>query len=66
MIQRFITKRDTNGNRKTLIIDHVNATYKRDYNPFSPSDYIEITSKARRAIIDEIESAGYTESTFLS
>lgn len=62
MMQQFITKRDTNGNRYTLIIDHDNKTYKRDYNPyFLKGFYIEVTKKQRREIIQDLDENGYKE-----
>lgn len=61
MIQKFMSTRDINGNRKTLVIDHEKQTFKRDYNPFSTSDYIEIRQKDRRAIIESLQAVGYKE-----
>lgn len=61
MLQRFRTKRDINGNTYTLTIDHTTKTYNRDYNPFNKSDYIEIGKRDRQRMIEELQTAGYTE-----
>ena len=51
MIQKYITKRDINGNRYTLIVDHINKTYKTDYNPFRDSDeYITIGKREKHKL----------------
>lgn len=60
MIQRFTTKRDENGNRKTLIVDHELRTFFLDYNTtYDYSDYITITTTDRRKMADALEEAGY-------
>lgn len=59
MIQKFTTKRDRNGNRYTLTIDHTAKTYKNDYNPFYPQDFAEVTRKALRELRQEAIEAGY-------
>ena len=59
MIQKFTTKRDVNGNRYTLIIDHTARTYKNDYNPMHPQDFAEVTRKALRELRNEAIEAGY-------
>lgn len=58
---KFTTKRDINGNRKTLLINPEARTYKRDYNSAHDySDYITITSKDREKLINELDAIGYT------
>ena len=61
MKEYFATKRDTNGNRYTLIIDHSERYFVRGYNPFSYSDYITITKRDRNKLIEQAKEAGYTE-----
>ena len=61
MILKYTTKRDINGNRKTLIVDHSAKTYKRDYNSAHDyTDYITITAKDRDKITAQLDAAGYT------
>lgn len=61
MIQKFTTKRDTNGNRYTLIIDHEKKTVKKDYNTsWDYSDFVTITKADRRKLAADAENAGYT------
>ena len=61
MIQRFTTKRDANGNRYTLIIDHDNKRIYPDYNTTCDySGYITITKTDRQKLMDQAESAGYS------
>ena len=60
MIQKYITKRDINGNRYTLIVDHINKTYKTDYNPFRDSDeYITIGKREKHKLQEQLDNAGY-------
>lgn len=59
MLFKFTTKKDRNGNRYTLIIDTEAKTVKRDYNPFSVSDYVVITKKERERLFDEAILNGY-------
>lgn len=60
MKQYFTTKRDCNGNRYTLIIDHAARTYKKDYNTaHNYGEYITITKTDRRKLAEQAESAGY-------
>lgn len=62
MIIKYTTKRDINGNRKTLVVDHSDKTYKRDYNTaYNYADYITITSKDRNKIMQQLENNGYKE-----
>lgn len=63
MIQKFTTKRDTNGNRYTLVIDHEQKLYARNYNPYDYSDYITIGKRDRETMIKKLEEAGYTPSS---
>ena len=60
MILKFTTKRDINGNRKTLIVNTEAQTYRRDYNTSRDySDYITITTKDRNKIMQQLDEAGY-------
>lgn len=60
MIIKYTTKRDINGNRKTLIVDHAGQTYRRDYNSAHDySDFITITSRDREKLINILDSNGY-------
>lgn len=60
MIQKFTTKRDTNGNRYTLIIDHEKKRYYPDYNTTSNyTDYITITKTDRQKMMDHLDENGY-------
>ena len=61
MIQKFTTKRDTNGNRYTLIVNHSKETYRADYNSsYSYSDYITISKTDRLKMIDQLIDNGYS------
>lgn len=60
MIQKFTTKRDTNGNRYTLVIDTDNKTYARNYNPLNYSDYITIGKRDRQKLIEQLDAEDYT------
>ena len=61
MIQKFTTKRDTNGNRHTLIINHSAQTYRADYNSaYDYSDYITINKTDRRKMIEQLIENGYS------
>ena len=53
MIQKFVTKRDANGNRYTLVIDHDRKTYARNYNPYNYSDYITIGKRDRLKLVEQ-------------
>ena len=58
----FCTKRDPSGNRYFLGIDTENKTFSRQRARwYSREDAAEISKKDRRALIDKLESAGYTE-----
>lgn len=58
---KFTTKRDINGNRKTLLVNPENRTYKKDYNTARDySDYITISKKDRDKITAELDAIGYT------
>ena len=59
--QLFTTKRDRNGNRYTLIINHNARTFWRDYNPWDASEYIEIKKSDRDKLIRGAIQAGYEE-----
>ena len=61
MIIKYTTKRDINGNRKTLIVNTEAQTYRRDYNTSRDySDYITISVKDRNKIMQQLDEAGYT------
>ena len=64
MIQRFVTKRDINGNRYTLIIDHTNKTFTRDYNIWHYDGFKTIGKRERKQLINDCIAAGYTETGF--
>ena len=60
MIIKYTTKRDANGNRYTLVIDHDNKEYKPDYNAaYDYSDYITITRRDREKLIEACTAAEY-------
>jgi protein tyrosine phosphatase len=61
MLLQFTTKRDYCGNRYTLIIDTEAKTVKRDYNPHSISDYVEIKHRDREALYNNAISNGFKE-----
>lgn len=60
MIEKFITKRDINGNTYTLIIDHEKKTVKRDYNPYHKDDFVVIGKREKNRLFDMCISNGYT------
>ncbi len=60
MIQKFTTKRDRNGNRYTLEIDHDKRRFYPAINSsFSYSDHVTITKRDRQKLMDQAENAGY-------
>ena len=60
MIQKFTTKRDANGNRYTLEIDHDKKRFYPDYNTTCDySEYITISKTDRQKLMDQAEAAGY-------
>lgn len=60
MILRFTTKRDTNGNRKCLVIDTELKKAQRGYNFRYACDFIEIKKADRDRILKLLEIDGYT------
>lgn len=57
---RFCTKRDMNGNRKYLIINTDDKKFTLSYDRiFSESDFIEIKSKDRDKLCQQLKAAGY-------
>lgn len=63
MIQKFTTKRDRNGNRYTLVIDHERKTYARNFNPYDYSDYITIGKRDRLKLVEQLDANGYYPSS---
>ena len=61
MIIRYKTKRDVNGNRYFLTVDTDKKTYKKDFNCWGKDQDIEITKKARREIINQLDEENYKE-----
>lgn len=62
MILEFATKRDVNGNRYYLGIDTENKKFSRERGRwYSREDITEISKADRRKIIEQLESAGFTE-----
>ena len=61
MIMRYRTKRDTNGNRYYLTVDHEKRTYKKEYNLYINDNDIEVTKRDRLKIADQLEANGYKE-----
>ena len=58
---KYTTKRDTNGNRYTLIIDHVTKSFTTDYNTSRCyDDYITISKRDRKKLIDNLLLNNYT------
>lgn len=61
MIQKFTTKRDANGNRYTLEIDHDKRRfYPATNSSFSYSDYVTITKRDRDKLMEQAKTAGYS------
>ena len=62
MIIAFATKRNPNGYRKYLGIDTDNKTFSRWLSCWiSREDFTEISATDRRAMIEKLEKAGFTE-----
>ena len=59
MIQKFTTKRDANGNRYTLEIDHDKRRIYTDSNTCNYSEFITVTKTDRQKLMDQAERAGY-------
>lgn len=62
MKELFTTKRDTNGNRFYLVIDHGNREYSRHLGGwFHPEDATAtVTRKKLREMVEELKADGYT------
>lgn len=60
-IQKYATKRDINGNRYTLEINHTKKTFKKDYNVLFYDGYTEITQRGRKQLVKDLEQNNYTE-----
>lgn len=61
MIEKYTTRRNASGNRKTLIIDHTARTYKLDYNSARDySEYITIGARDRIKLATQAAAAGYS------
>ena len=62
MIARFATKRDNNGNRYYLIVDHTNKEYTRQpAHWYDKADYIEVSKTDRRKLETLLDNNGYRE-----
>lgn len=62
----FATKRDRNGNRYYLGIDTETKTFSRERSHwYSREDITEISKTDRRKMIDQLETAGYTEVNYI-
>lgn len=62
MIISYATKRDTNGNRYLLIIDHNKRIYAVDaMHWYCKDDYIEISKTDRRRLLSVLESSDYIQ-----
>ena len=59
MIQKFVTKIDSNGNRYTLEIDHDKRRIYTDSNTCNYSEFITVTKTDRQKLMDQAERAGY-------
>jgi hypothetical protein len=61
MTEKYTTRRNASGNRKTLIIDHTARTYKLDYNSARDySEYITIGARDRIKLAVQAAAAGYS------
>lgn len=62
MKQLFATKRDTNGNRYTLVIDHTEKTYSRTLGGWFHAEDVTatVTRRELHAMVDELKADGYT------
>ena len=62
MLVRYCTRRDTNGNRYYLIIDHDNKVYSRQpAGFFHISDYTQIAKRDLRRNLDFLKTFLYKE-----
>lgn len=61
MVEKFATKRDINGNRLYLVVDHERKEYTRQINGwFCKSDgYIIIGKRELHRMVDELKANGY-------
>ncbi len=57
---QFATKRDTNGNTYSLVIDLTSKEFSRN-NHWVDSDFIRITRAEMRKIIEQLNQANYKE-----
>ena len=61
MTEKYTTRRNASGNRKTLVIDHTARTYKLDYNSAHDySDFITIGARDRAKLAAQAAAAGYS------
>lgn len=62
MIIRYATKRNTNGYRNILIVDHENKIYsKTAAHWYCREDYLEITKTDKRKLETILDNNGYKE-----
>ena len=60
MITQYATKRDRNGNRYFLILDHDAKTYTTSETGFfHADDYVEVSKEKRRQLLEEARAAHY-------
>lgn len=57
----FSTKRDINGNRYYLAIDHERKEYTREPRYFHKEDFVEIGKRDRAKIIEALDKDGFKE-----
>ena len=57
---QFRTKRDVNGNSRSLIIDLSTKEYSVD-NHWISNDFITVTKKGFRSILESAKKAGYKQ-----
>lgn len=55
----FMTKRDTNGNRKYLLIDTNREVYSRDSAHMIPDGYFTISKKDMDEMLKRVQDDGY-------
>lgn len=66
MLLEFATKRDRNGNRYYLGFDTDKKVFARERSHwYSREDITEISKTDRHKIIDQLETAGYTEQNYI-
>lgn len=59
MLNRYITKRDMNGNTYRLEIDHDARTFRENCGLFTKADAVTVTRRELRSLKESAKNSGY-------